>query len=99
MTITTLRKTATAIAILAGLFLFLTPPASAQIYGRGGITFSGEPTDPDGALEIVDSAELDLGDYGLATQEPGTETESQTWFEQLIELLRDLGLIADTGND
>lgn len=86
-------------AVIAGLSLFLTPPASAQVYGRGCPVATGEPTDPDAALQLAGEADVDLSDYGLATQAPQNETEALTWFEQLLQLLRELGLIPDAGND
>lgn len=99
MNITTLRTTAAVTVLLAALSLFLTPPASAQTYGRGCPVTSGEPTDPDVALQLADEANLDLEHYGIATQAPQGESEALTWFEQLLQLLRDLGLIPDAGND
>ncbi len=99
MKITTLRNAAVASAMCAALSLFLTPPASAQTYGRGSPVTSGEPTDPDAALQVADEANLDLEHYGLATQVPQSESEALTWFEQLLQLLRNLGLIPDAGND
>lgn len=99
MKITTLRKMAAVTAVAAALSLFLTPPASAQTYGRGCPVTSGEPTDPDAALQLADSVNLDLDHYGLATQVPQGESEALTWFEQLLQLLRNLGLIPDAGND
>ncbi len=99
MKITTLRKMAAVTAVAAALSLFLTPPASAQTYGRGNAVTSGEPTDPDAAKQLAEEACLDLDDYGLATEVPQGEAEALTWFEQLLQLLRNLGLIPDAGND
>ena len=67
-------------------------PAPAQIYGRFGPSCSGEPTDPDGTLLILEETETDLTVYGLAA-EPRTEAEPESWFEILLDLLRSLGLL------
>jgi hypothetical protein len=99
MKIRTLRKTAAVTAIVAGLSMLGAPPAAAQTYGRGSPVSVGEPTDPDAALQLVEDSAVDLEDYGLATQAPENESEALTWFEQLLQLLRNLGLIADAGND
>jgi len=101
MKLTTLRKMLAAAALAAAFVMFLTPPCSAQVYGRGGggAVTVGEPTDPDGVLPSVEQAGVDLADYGLETQAPTNETEAQTWFERVVELLRSLGLLPSTGND
>ncbi|NNE44622.1 MAG: hypothetical protein HKN12_10465 [Gemmatimonadetes bacterium] len=61
-------------------------PASAeemQIY-------EGEPTDPEGVLHIIQTFEVDLDDHGLAAP---SDEDDEDWFEALVELLRDLGLL------
>ena len=99
MKLTTLRKLATMTALAAAFVMFLTPPCSAQSYGRGGAVTVGEPTDPDGVLPTIEESGLNLADYGLATQAPEDATEAQTWFDRLVELLRSLGLLPSAGND
>jgi hypothetical protein len=78
---------------LAGLALLLAAPISAQTCDKRTPTMDGEPTDPDDVLQLVDEADVDLGAYGLSASVPTGEDEALSWFEALLQLLRNLGII------
>ncbi|GJM43901.1 MAG: hypothetical protein DHS20C21_07430 [Gemmatimonadota bacterium] len=77
------------------LLTFAAPPASAQFWRSHELTtLDGEPTDPDGALAVLNEAALDLEGYGLAPAEPTSQAESDSWWDAILNLLFSLGLIS-----
>lgn len=82
-------------ACTALIAMFWVAPASAQIFGRIHPPCDyGEPTDPDGAYLLAQSVDVDPTEYGLNATVPQQEAEAQSWFEALLNLLRNLGLWA-----
>jgi len=91
---TGLMRFAWTFALLTLLAAATVPEASAQLWRRVDLTtVDGEPTDPDGALAILDEAELDLESLGLATSEPTDEMDAESWWEAILRVLVDLGLV------
>jgi hypothetical protein len=89
------RKLAKLVALTTIVAMLLVAPASAQIWGRVWLQCAnGEPTDPDGACLLLQSAEVDLEDYGMSPTVPQDEAEAQSWLEALVNLLREVGLLA-----
>ena len=72
------------------------PTASAQLWRSHDLVTleDGEPTDPDGALAVLGEAEVDLEDYGLASTQPSEEAEADSWWDAILNILMELGLIA-----
>lgn len=57
---------------------------------------NGEPTDPEGAFRLLESVKVE--DYGIQTVAPEGEKEWLDWFQSLINLLYQLGIIGGDGS-
>ncbi len=93
------RLTVILFLLIFGLVSVGVPTATAQHRARDGAldtTDSGEPTDPEEALSLLGRAEVDT-DFDLT--QPEDEEETATWFEALLNLLRELGLIAGASEE
>ena len=53
---------------------------------------NGEPTDPEEALRLLESVNIE--DYGIGRDAPKDERDWKDWFQSLIDLIYQLGLIA-----
>ena len=72
-------------------------PAQAQdLYRNSDSLIDGEPTDLEGVLTVFGEAALD--DSDIDTTPPADEAEFDSWFAQLLQLLREVGLLP-TGTD
>jgi hypothetical protein len=93
-----MHRTRILIVLLLGLLAAGTvaPTAQAQDLYRNTSSIDGEPTDLEGVLAVVGQATLD--DNDVDTTPPAEQAEFDSWFDQLLQLLRDLGLLP-TGND
>jgi hypothetical protein len=79
--------------------VLVAPPADAQLFRVLGVTETdGEPTDPDGALAALNAASLDIGGTGLEDTSFATAEEERAWWDTLLELLVDWGLVAEDAN-
>jgi hypothetical protein len=99
MVTTGLRRFTRAAALCAVFGMLLVVPASAQIYGRNGgpLTVDGEPTDPERAYPTFPSADVDVSSYGLSSATPQEQAQAQSWFDALLDILRNLGLLPAKG--
>jgi len=79
--------------VLAALALLLAAPISAQTCDKRAPSADGEPTDPDDVLLLVEENDVDLGAYGLNTSVPTDDAAALSWFEALLDLLRNLGIL------
>lgn len=78
---------------------FVAPPADAQLFRVLGVTETdGEPTDPDGALAALNATTVDLEGTGLEDTTFATAEEEQAWWDTLLKLLIDWGLVAEDAN-
>lgn len=93
MSLTKLRTLATTLMACVLLSAVSIPVAFAQSYASGTTVLEGEPTDPDEALDMLSHTDVNLDDFGLSETPPDDPNQAQTWFEQLLELLRNLGLL------
>jgi hypothetical protein len=72
-------------------------PAQAQdLYRNTNSLADGEPTDLEGVLSAFGEATLD--DHDIDTTPPAEEADYDSWFEQLLQILREMGLLP-TGTD
>lgn len=96
---TGLRRFKRTAALCAVFGMLLVVPASAQIYGRNGgpVSVDGEPTDPDSAYPVFPSADVDVSSYGLSSTAPQDQAQAQSWFDALLDILRNLGLLPAGG--
>lgn len=79
--------------------VFVAPPADAQLFRVLGVTETdGEPTDPDGALAALNATSVDLEGTGLENTTFATEEEEQAWWDTLLDLLIEWGLVAEDAN-
>jgi hypothetical protein len=84
--------------LVVGMTLFGAPTAQAQgrLVDNSVSDTNGEPTDPEGALVILEASEYD-GDFD--TTIPHDEAEAASWFEALLDLLRQLGLLGEVDGE
>jgi len=86
------------------LLLFLSvvlvaPPADAQLFRVLGLTETdGEPTDPDGALAALDATSVNLDGTGLQDTSFASAAEVDAWWDTLLNLLREWGLLEEDAN-
>jgi len=90
-----MHRTRTRILIVLVLGLLavvaVAPTAQAQDpYRNTNSPIDGEPTDLEGVLAAMGQAEFDGDD--VDTTPPAEEAEFDSWFEQLLQLLREMGL-------
>jgi len=88
-----MHRTRVLIVLLLGLLAAaaIAPTAQAQDpYRYSGSTMDGEPTDLEGVLAAMGEAGLD--DDDVDTTPPAEDSEFDSWFEQLLQLLREIGL-------
>ena len=79
--------------LCVGSLLIAAPSAS---FAEDDPTANGEPTDPEGALLLLESVDLD--DYGVQQDAPKEEREWLDWFQSLLDLLYQLGIIGGEGS-
>jgi hypothetical protein len=76
---------------LAAALLVAPAPAEAQLYRILGMgETDGEPTDPDGALAVLNEVGLVPEDNGLTATPPDTEVEAEAWWSAILDLLEQL---------
>ena len=88
-----MHRTRILIVLLLGLLATaaVAPTAQAQDpYRDSSTAMDGEPTDLEGVLAAMGQASLD--DDDVDTTPPAEEAEFDSWFEQLLQLLREMGL-------
>ena len=81
--------------LLVLVMAFAAPPAEAQLYRILGISEEGEPTDPDETVRQLDEFGIDLEGNGISKTVPTTEAEQTTWWEAILDLLREMGLLEE----
>ena len=75
------------------------PPADAQLFRVLGVTETdGEPTDPDGALQQLDAMSVNLDGTGLEDTTFDSQAEVDTWWETLLRVLSEWGLLEEDAN-
>ncbi len=86
------------LTLMFGLTLLGPPAAHAQNRLRDATIFNteGEPTDPEEALALLETADLDI-DFDRNV--PGDCDEAATWFESLLDLLYRLGLFGESSEE
>ena len=88
-----MHRTRILIVLFLGLLATaaIAPTAEAQDWYRDySSTIDGEPTDLEDVLAAMGQAGLD--DDDVDTTPPAEEAEFESWFEQLLQLLREIGL-------
>lgn len=89
-----LRTTFFLLLFLAILSFAGVPAVLAQDHlSSPDVISDGEPTDPEGALALLRENGIDPGGYDVNPTSPQAEEEVSSWFEALLNLLRNLGLI------
>ncbi|MBZ0270145.1 hypothetical protein K8I85_18485 [bacterium] len=79
--------------------VLVAPPADAQLFRVLGVTETdGEPTDPDGALAALNATSVNLEGTGLENTSFETQVEEDAWWDALLELLREWGLLEEDAN-
>jgi len=79
------------LALLFGLLAAVAPAVADD-----STAWEGEPTDPEGALALAEDYEIDLSGHGLSDTVPRDDVDS--WFADLLDLLRALGILAPEGS-
>jgi hypothetical protein len=75
---------------------FVAPPADAQLFRVLGVTETdGEPTDPDGALAALNAASVNIEGSGLEDTSFATAAEEDAWWEKLLNILVEWGLVEE----
>ena len=84
--------------LIFGLTLLTPPAVEAQHRLRDPslAATEGEPTDPEEALALLESGNYD-GDFDV--DEPEDDDEAATWFEALLNLLYELGLLGGASGE
>ena len=73
------------------------PNANAQDYlDVVSVSIDGEPTDLEGIINLIGSDTLD--DNDISTTAPTGDTSVESWLEQLLDLLVQLGLLPGGNN-
>lgn len=94
-----MHRTRILIVFLLGLLAAVavgTPAQAQDLYRSTESTIDGEPTDLEGVLLTIGQATLD--DNEVDTTPPAEEADYDSWFEQLLLILREMGLLP-TGTD
>ena len=85
--------------LLALTMMLAAPPAEAQLWRTLGLTETdGEPTDPDGVLRVLNEVGItddDLETSGISSEPPAAEAEESAWWDAILDLLRELGLLEE----
>jgi hypothetical protein len=84
----TLKLALFALLVFGGSAVFA-PQASAQSIGNGFVIFDGEPTDPEQVVRLLGESGID---HDLPASAPSDAAEFIAWLEELLNLLRSLGL-------
>ena len=79
--------------LLLGSLLIVAPSVS---YAEDDPTANGEPTDPEEALWLLQSVNID--DYGISRDAPKDEKDWLDWFQSLVNLIYQLGIIGGDGS-
>ena len=82
------------IVLVFGCVLMADSPASAQPVRPPTYSVTGEPTNPEGAIALLNEAEEDPEEYGVSGTAPQSEEDVDSWFDALMDLLRMLGIIS-----
>ena len=72
--------------------LFLAAPSVSY---AEDVCSNGEPTDPEGALRMLETVNIE--DFGLRREAPKDDADWKDWFQSLIDLIYQLGLIGGKG--
>jgi hypothetical protein len=78
-----------ALLLCAGVLALAAPVAATD-----AVRDSGEPTDPEKMLVLIELSDIDLDDHGISSSAPSSTSAVDSWLEAVLDLLRSLGVLA-----